>query len=551
MKVIKDIIYSKIDYIYLSIIVVIVTLQPYFMHGAINFHEAGLYLPCIESIFRGEMPYRDIFVLRGPLELYLPFYLMKIFSKNIIVLRAFFYFGTVATLIIAVFFGKRLYKTRYFCYFMAFVLIAKTFARVNFANWGGIRFGIGLLAILFAVIFLNKERLRWIALSGFFAAMGFLISIEIGIFSALSVSAALFLCYIFKMLKSGSRALFIFLSSFFIIVVFYFAWLFLEKALIPYVNNITVFVLNSPKIFDLPSVQGSPKNIPEFFAALSPFNHNIKYMQPFFLYVITGAYMVKRYIVKRLNKKDMMVMLVAFYGALMYYGAFRDIEGPQFQMALQPAVIVLYFFLEKLFLWGIEKRKYVLPFLRKFAVYFLLFSIIAVSIVYPLRRYRKRFFIFKYAKEFFLQHNAKQILFPQERYSPLDIKTARGIIVPNSQKEELEKITNFIISKTRKDEILFTYPDAGVYNFLAERPGLGRFKTSMGSWLSPEWHRELMKELKEKKPPYIINKKKYPQIEPYLKKVKKYRNEMYTYIDENYKFVFEIGDMEVYKSKRL
>lgn len=179
-----------IDYVLLAFIVIFVTFQPYFKHGTLNYYELGIYLPCIDAVFQGGVPYKDIFIARGPLEIYIPVFFMQIFGKNIAVLDGYFYFGTVLTLIICVFLGKQLYRTRVFTYLMALVISAKTFARVNFNNWGGIRFGMGILAILFAIMFLKKENRRWIFLSGVFSSAGLLISFEIGIFSAAAIFRA-------------------------------------------------------------------------------------------------------------------------------------------------------------------------------------------------------------------------------------------------------------------------------------------------------------------------------------------------------------------------
>jgi len=54
-----------------------------------------------------------------------------------------------------------------------------------------------------------------------------------------------------------------------------------------------------------------------------------------------------------------------------------------------------------------------------------------------------------------------------------------------------------------------------------------------------------MQEFRTKKPKYIINKIKYPQIEPYLSKVKPYRREMYNYIRKNYKRVKNFGNIDI------
>jgi len=537
----------NLDYMFLTLLIGMATLQPYFMHGGIIFHEAGIYLPCIDAIFKGEFPYRDIFVYRGPFEIYIPIFLMNIFGKSIIVLRGYFYIGTVLTLIICVFLGKQLYRLRSFSYFMALVLTAKTFARVSFADWGGIRFGMGILALLITVIFLRREKPLLIFLAGVISGFALFISFEIGLFSAAAIIVTLILYWILGFSRMKYRAIILFSIGFSMVAIPWLIYFYVNKALLPYFDTIIKVARDGTKVFDVPAVQGSPRNIKEFIAALSPFNHNIKYMQPFFLYLGVSIYFIWKFLKRRFNIRDLMVMCVTIYGIFMYYGAFRDIEGPQFKMALQPAIIVLYVFLENLYIFSRNSRVTEKTSFRKILIYFIIVTIPVFSIVYPLRRYKKRFFIFKYAKEFFIEKKGRDILFPKASHSALELDRAKGIIVPDWQRDELIEVTQYIKENTTQDDILFTYPDVGAYNFLTDRPALGRFKTSMFSWMQVEWHRELMDDLRTKRPRHILHKKKYPQIEPYLPRVKPYREEMYNYIRENYKIVKDIGNIEIYQ----
>ena len=78
------------DIVILSVFTVLITLHPFFIHGKINIFEVGLYLPGIQSILNGEIPYRDFFYLRGPFELYVPAFMMRIFGENIAVLSSYF-----------------------------------------------------------------------------------------------------------------------------------------------------------------------------------------------------------------------------------------------------------------------------------------------------------------------------------------------------------------------------------------------------------------------------------------------------------------------------
>ena len=85
----------------------------------------------------------------------------------------------------------------------------------------------------------------------------------------------------------------------------------------------------------------------------------------------------------------------------------------------------------------------------------------------------------------------------------------RGMVIPNVQADELEAVSDFIAQNTTNDEIVFTYPELGTYSFLIDRPFLGRFPIATFSWFHPRWHKELMIDLQEKKPRFIIVQKEF------------------------------------------
>ncbi len=185
--------YFRLDFILLLVLVSFVTLQPYFMHGAVNLFETGLYLPQINELFHGKVLCRDIFILRGPLEIFMPAFLMRFFGMHIGVLNAYFYFGTVLTLFIYALFSLRLFRTRGFVYLFTLVLIARTFPWSCFNVWGGIRFGLGISGILMAVNFLKNRKTWQIFFSGILTSIAFWTSFELGAFSFVSIITALIL----------------------------------------------------------------------------------------------------------------------------------------------------------------------------------------------------------------------------------------------------------------------------------------------------------------------------------------------------------------------
>ena len=130
------------DAFWLSIFVIFITGQPFFMRHEIIMMETGIHLPDINAIFHGQIPYRDFFYLRGPLELYFPAFLMILFGKNMIFLPVFFYVWSVVTLIVLVVIAKNLYRSRLILYLMVPVLAARTFPRIPYYYWGGMRYAL-------------------------------------------------------------------------------------------------------------------------------------------------------------------------------------------------------------------------------------------------------------------------------------------------------------------------------------------------------------------------------------------------------------------------
>lgn len=88
------------DYILIPALLVFAVWQANFIHGFIDHLEAGKELVCVSEISHGKLPYRDIFTLFGPLNIYLEVFSMFLFDKNLAVLSGYFYFGTTITLLI-------------------------------------------------------------------------------------------------------------------------------------------------------------------------------------------------------------------------------------------------------------------------------------------------------------------------------------------------------------------------------------------------------------------------------------------------------------------
>src|SRR5271170_1953937 len=101
------------DILLLILLVLLLLWQPLYLHQELNLFEWGLYLPGIDAVSQGQVPFRDFFHLRGPFELYGPAFFMKIFGFRADVLAAYFYLGTVVTILVAVLIAYELISQRF------------------------------------------------------------------------------------------------------------------------------------------------------------------------------------------------------------------------------------------------------------------------------------------------------------------------------------------------------------------------------------------------------------------------------------------------------
>ncbi len=539
---------STLDYLFLALIVSVVTLQPHFMQGAINFYETGIYLPQISEFFHGKVFYRDMFVLRGPLEILMPAYLMKKFGMHIGALNAYFYFGTVLTLVIYAIFASRIFKTRAFAYLFTLVLVARTFPRVTFAIWGGIRFGFGILAILLAVNFLKARKTAWLFLAGIVTGLALWTSFDVGAFSIISI-AAMLVCfgYFEEEMEFCLRHLMVYFTGILLVSAPFVFYLFLNDAFMPFVSTLktTLIAHCRTDVFDPALYFETPRNFKEFLLAFSPTNHNFKYTLPTLLYLPVGIYLFYRIIKRRNTLFDIAMMPVFIYGLLLYKAAFRDIEGPQYRIALQPVLLIMFFYLERIYVF-VKNIKVRLGFKKVLAVLFIVL-VPLYSVAFSLYKYNKRFFIFKEVRS--LVVNRTHAAIPYAGREPMAIESGRaeGVIVPAHQAREIDLAVEYIRLNTDERETVFTFPDLGAYNFFIDRPPLGRFYTAEFSFFHPAWFEELMSELKRKRPRYVICARNFSRLEQLRPTLGKYLDEVEGYLDKNYKIARSYSTVNIFK----
>ena len=516
------------DVLILSLFTVIVTFHPFYLYGRINLFENGIYLPCIDAVLHGQIPYRDFFYLRGPFEIYVPAALMSVFGAHLGVLATYFYVGTVLGLLACIFIGRELYRTRLVLYLMVPVLVARTFPRVVFTYWGGMRYALGLLALFFAIKYFKCMKKYWIFWSGFTAACGLFTSVEIGVCVMAGVLVVFVLLLWVKLIKS--RELFYGLCSFGIgmavVVLPYVAYLISNGAFIPYLESTHAVVANMQKVINPHLALEYPSNVFEAIKAMvTVTSKNFRHMTPSYLYLFLIFYIGGIARKRKFALEHVIAAMVGIYGLTMYNAAFRGIWASQFEMALQPEKILYFYLLERIyFVFSGFRDKTIIQrlsanfgclkpgeWLRAYASRIFIILVIVTSLGYALQRYSHRFFVFKYVQNVLgAKGSAGFLKQQQEGLRFLKIERAKSMVVPIEQAQELEFVVDFIRKNSGPNEVVFTYPQSGTYNFLADRPFLGRFPMATFSWFKEEWHRELMADFSKNKPKFVIVSRDLP-----------------------------------------
>jgi len=446
---------TNLDLFFLSVFTILITLQPYFLYGEVNLFEFGIYLPNINAILDGLIPYRDFFHLRGPFELYVPAFFMHLFGENLAILEAYFYIGTVLTLIICVCIAKELYQTRFVLYLFTLILIGRTFPRAVFNNWGGMRYGLGLLAILFVIYFFKKRKPFMLFCAGIISCFAFLTSIEIGIGTIVSISLTFILIYWFNLLDKTItfKSFNAYLFGIFSILLPYILYLFATDSLGAYLDMTYSVVTNMTKVFPDHLFEDHPRNLLDALLGLNPFSRHFQHLTPAYCYLFLMAFIFFKNKTNTLKEMQLGIMTLGFYGLIMYISAFRKIGAAQFEMALQPEKILLFFMLEWVFLFFIAKCSILTSKVKIYGMYFIIFAFFMSSVGYSIARFNHRFFAYKYAKAKILRKDTSQLIpLVDQQAEILNLERLKGLKVPAWQAQEFKQLIRFFDAHTDRDD---------------------------------------------------------------------------------------------------
>jgi len=414
------------------------------------------------------------------------------------------------------------------------------------------RFALGLAAIACAVQYFKSKKSIWIFVSGIIAACGFWTSMEIGLYTCTAIPITLILCALSKNLKEKKciNLIVLFFGGFLTVGLPYSAYLHFNGALMPFWEAMSNVVHNMGSTF--PPVETVPKNLGDaILATFNPDSKNFKHLTPVYLYLFLAIYFTVRTRKKKLCFPDFSIICLALYGLGLYLGSFRNIGSNNFEMALQPGKILLFILLERTFLF-MNNRKEIIrheikkldtPVLKKqlkiWAMNIFIGGVILSSIGYPIQRFNKRFYAFKFIRNLVAgkETNSLKPLHDTET-KKLSLYRAMGLTVPVWQAQDIDELQQYFYSRLSELSPVLVYPEGATYSFLMDRPFVGRFPMANFSWFSDKYHDEYMASLKNTKAKFAVIPKELPH---YFNKThfivegnKQKYDEVMRFINDNY-----------------
>ena len=486
------------DILLLSLLVLLLLWQPSYLRQELNIYELGLYLPGIDAVSQGQVPFRDFFHLRGPFELYVPALFMKVFGFRVDVLATYFYFGTVLTMLVAALIAYELIQQKVLLYSFALIIVTRTFPRVVFTCWGGMRYAWGLLAVWCLIRFLKSNRPGWLWACGCLTATAMLTSIEIGVIVLAAFMAVMVLN------RECHRSAWVFLAGFLIISLPYGIYLLNQNALMPYVQAQWTVVTHMQKTFL--QLDRVPDTIPKFLHAIFfPLDKSFYQMTPMYGYIIFFSFYFWRVFNKKVTALEQAALAVAVYGLTLFLTGFRNLWFAEYEMSLQPEKIVLFYLLGQFIVWAQEK------FARfKWVGVVLLAAVIISSAIYSIGRFKTRYYQSSWVCQLIGgQDKGKQALINGSPVTSIDLPRIRHMIIPVWQAKDLEQLKAFVDEHVPAHEAVWMYSELGGLHFILDRPWVGRFPMVTLSWMDEGWFADYAAALERNPPRYaIVNKEK-------------------------------------------
>lgn len=600
------------DYLIIPLLIFFLSFDPLFAQGHIVPIDDGQHLGWVNSLSHGKVPYRDIFMLYGPLLEYIPLLLMKLFGYSIAVLRAFYHFGMIIGLLLSYFLARIVLKTRLFIYIAALLLVATKISAFWSARWGGPRVALAIAVIILLMLYIRHKRKSLIYFSGFMSAVTFFTSQEIGL--CIFFASFLFIigCNIaeaeFKLKEVFRQAGVYSLGALTLILPFTLYFIF-TGAIGSYLK---ISFFDIPFRFSKIFVDAHPLGLLlkgegfNYFEKTVFLNRTFLFFLSIIIYAIGLGLFLSRILKKRFKKDDLPLLFLIAFGGPLFLTAQRALWGMQFNMVAPPIIILGCLLMERSFFKKTDSfiqslklffmppqgkininlnapcpcgsgKKYKRCCIEKERIRgrerFLWISRVTITISLvglffylvlsckspegPRLSIREKIKNYGKVTGLGLSHGLdfcttreEAIAIRTTGWSPLGLDRAKDIYVPREQQDIIQRVVYFLKPRLSVDESILVFPHNGHYYFLLDRTGPSRFVPLIYATISPEYQKEVIEDLERDKTRYIIYVKDAYMFTDFKKVPNEERlNKIFEYIKENYIKEARFGETYILKRK--
>jgi hypothetical protein len=512
MKIVQRI----IDYAVLPLVIFFTCFSPHFAHGRILALESGQHLSWAYGILNGKIPYRDIWMLYGPLQEYSIAFLMKLFGKTLAVQRAYFHIGIILALIVGYFLIRAIIKNRFFTYITTWLLITETVWPFWMSRWGGFRVGFGFLGVLCLVLHNQRKKKWYLCAAGIVTVLAFLNSVEYGVILFGTSMAYLGGRMVMRRapIKVAFLGMCLYVAGILAVLgplAFYYHHvgalkegrrIITQDSMVRYSQNTIRSVSKAQPGKGVPWVERKQVNWAtqklNFIKSL-----NFKFYLYMFVLMFAGLYLGMRFFRRKFSVGEGTLAIVALFAVGSFAVGLRRFPSPQFSSGLSGAVMLLGYFLHR----GTGKICDVIAKLRHkkstlqdtLSIGNVFTCLVLVLLVWY----------------YVLPTNlAKGITFIRTNWQkygqrppglvPLKVPGAGGAWVPPAQAERIIKVVSYIREHTSPGENIYVFPFEAFYYLFTDRGYPTRFPVAISAGPRKEYEYEVIRDLKKDKTRYII-----------------------------------------------
>ena len=504
------------DYALLPLIVIVLTLNRNYFFGWADiwclFSEEGQHLAAVNSILRGQVLFKDVFYLYGPLMLYPLAGIMKLFGIGIVMLRAYSYILTLLSFFIFYFLLKRLLRNRLFVILFFFILMLFYFPIFHGPHGYSFRVIIGLSPFFLLCSYFYAKKRRYLFAAGAVAGISLFYSQEVGFAAIIAVISSLTIDTLnnhqgtTKLIKD----LVIFIAGIVILafpIIIYFA---VNGAF----NDFIVNLINYPRYVMMgygglafPNILTSAKEL----IAETNAQHIRNFIRiatvwysPILLYICAGTYLIIRFLTSSWNHRDSIILGILTFAGLLFRSVLGRPYAGKSLFVIPPILILVSICCEEIYykVKGLSKKtgleQTIYEIMLGSIIVFIIFGLVGFAI-WPARGSIKKFINSNLSKISVHQQN----LYNLRNMDVIGIERAKDIHAAKSWANVIRDVVSYIRLHTESADYIYVFPNEATYYFLTDRLNPSRFDLSFNA-VTAQHRREIIRDLEVKKPQYIV-----------------------------------------------